>query len=1033
MHAVRILTAITLSLALGACVGSSTQTGNPDTAGDPGGSGDPGGGGDPGGDDDPAETYTIGGTARGVDGGGLVLQLNGAGDLTVEEDGPFTFADELATGATYAVTVKTPPPGLVCDVIDGDGTIQETDITDVQVKCRLETESVGGTVSGLIDSMVVLALNGADALEVTANGEFVFPVGVASGATYEVTVIENPAGQTCAVTQGSGTMAGGPVMDVLVACAPNLYEVGGTVTGLVSGSLTLQLDGGADLTLSSDGSFAFASAVPYGSAYTVTVLQQPEGHKCMVVDGSATMGPADVTSVSVSCSLNSYAVGGTVAGLVSGSLSLQLDGAGELIVTENGSFVLPEEVLYGATYTVTLVAQPVGHTCVVGNDTGTMGAAAVTDVTVECTLISYFIGYSVTGLFGGGHLGVKVNDVGGAVTQDGNYIAKSLTFGSSYVVEIFSQPTGLVCSPTSTEGTMDAHDTFVPITCVAKQYAVGGTLSGLTSGNLVLRLNDGADLTLGSNGAFTFTNTVAYKSSYAVAIVTQPAEHRCSVSSGSGTMGAANVTSVAVTCVPSNFIGGTVTGLTGSGLVLKLNDGPSLPVDANGPFTFTNRLYDDEVYRVTIEASPSGLECAAPAFFGTVAGDVTDIAVTCGPAKTWKTSTYIGDTYYGHNMDPVVAFAGDTTVVAYLRGGGPYNLLARHRTSTGWSTPVLLEEATETASAPQMAGIAGGEAIAIWAQKDGTSHRLWANRFDGSSWSGRVAINSDDVPLEEYTIAMNGAGEAMAVWTRKYADGNRRLFAARYVPGTGWRPSSVIDIGGADIDATRPNIAFAGTGEVFVSWQGATAAWVNVQRADESWVGRTQLAANTYSSPWVAAAPSGEAIAVWRHYDDVTWDSKVWYRHYSPASGWGVAARLDPANNDSQSEPVVAMSARGQAFVAWRRSNSSSTRPMGRSYIPGVGWSEVELLAGRSPGHYASGASIRMAVNDAGHAIVYWTDSDLGTSRYLPGVGWLGYSAADTVSQSVTLGDIVINPAGIAEAVWEAWVTYYNTGVGRLE
>lgn len=78
------------------------------------------------------------------------------------------------------------------------------------------------------------------------------------------------------------------------------YTVGGTVSGL-TGTLTLQNNGGDDLDVSADGSFAFATALSDGSAYAVTILAQPAGQTCEVTNGSGTISGADVTTVVVDC------------------------------------------------------------------------------------------------------------------------------------------------------------------------------------------------------------------------------------------------------------------------------------------------------------------------------------------------------------------------------------------------------------------------------------------------------------------------------------------------------------------------------------------------------------------------------------------------------------------------------------------------------------------------------------------------------------------------------------------------------------
>jgi len=78
-------------------------------------------------------------------------------------------------------------------------------------------------------------------------------------------------------------------------------------------------------------------------------------------------------------------------------------------------------------------------------------------------------------------------------------------------------------------------------------YSVGGSVSGL-AGSVVLQDNGGDDLTVSGNGSFTFATAVAGGAGYAVTVKTQPSGQACTVSAGSGTVAAANVTSVAVSC-----------------------------------------------------------------------------------------------------------------------------------------------------------------------------------------------------------------------------------------------------------------------------------------------------------------------------------------------------------------------------------------------------------------------------------------------------------------------------------------------------
>src|SRR5271167_1218983 len=93
---------------------------------------------------------------------------------------------------------------------------------------------VGGTVSGLAGSGLVLQDNGGDNLVISANGTFTFASKVADGGGYSVTVSAQPStpSQSCTASNNTGTLSGTNVTNVVVVCSTNTYSVGGTVSGL---------------------------------------------------------------------------------------------------------------------------------------------------------------------------------------------------------------------------------------------------------------------------------------------------------------------------------------------------------------------------------------------------------------------------------------------------------------------------------------------------------------------------------------------------------------------------------------------------------------------------------------------------------------------------------------------------------------------------------------------------------------------------------------------------------------------------------
>ena len=168
------------------------------------------------------------------------------------------------------------------------------------------TYTVGGTVSGLASTGLVLQNNNASDLAVGANGAFTFAAPMAVGASYSVTVKTQPSGQTCSVGNGSGTSAGANVNNVTVICSTSTHTVGGTVSGLIRLGLVLQNNNASDLTVAADGAFTSATPVAVGASYSVTVKTQPLGQTCTVGNGSGTSTGANVTNVTVTCSTTKH-------------------------------------------------------------------------------------------------------------------------------------------------------------------------------------------------------------------------------------------------------------------------------------------------------------------------------------------------------------------------------------------------------------------------------------------------------------------------------------------------------------------------------------------------------------------------------------------------------------------------------------------------------------------------------------------------------------------------------------------------------
>jgi hypothetical protein len=432
-----------------------------------------------------------------------------------------------------------------------------------------------------------------------------------------VTVKTNPSGQSCTVANGSGAIGSANVTNVAVTCANKAtYTVGGAVSGL-SGTVVLQDNGGDDLSVTANGSFAFATALAGGAGYAVTVKTNPSGQSCTVANGSGAIGSANVTNVAVTCAA-STATGSDDFNRANGSL-----GAGWTNVSDGGLVIASQaaagsaasgisgDIRTGESYTSDQYSQVEVTSAALsgGQWIGPMVRAQNGGQSAYAGL--YFWNYGSPELMvfkrsGGGwtQLGATYNSgklaagtqlklmvVGSTITFQQNGVTRVTVTDTSLsggAPGIMSYGTGSVDNWSGGTATGGGGG--------GTTYTVGGAVSGL-SGTVVLQDNGGDDLSVTANGSFAFATALAGGAGYAVTVKTNPSGQSCTVASGSGTIGSANVTNVAVIC-------GSGTGGGGAGLQVQ-STGP----DANGFDSYQVTSADDgpgpQTMRVLNPTSPA--------------------------------------------------------------------------------------------------------------------------------------------------------------------------------------------------------------------------------------------------------------------------------------------------------------------------------------------------------------------------------------------------------------------------------------------
>jgi Kelch motif len=382
------------------CTSTDDAAGGPDAGApdvatlDGGGGGAPDAGQPQGSDPDagPVASYKIGGTVAGLHGGGLVLEDNGGDPLPIAADGAFTFAAPIADGAHYFVRVRTQPtsPAQSCTAANGAGVVAGHDVTEIAVTCVDHTVVLGGNAVGLKGSGLVLHNEGGDDLLVKNDGLFHFATQLPMSTPYAVTIKTQPSSptQTCSVSGGTGTTGASDIWSVVVNCDVNAYTLGGTVTGLAS-SVVVQDEGGNDLTLSANGTYAFPVPRKSGTPYAVAVKTQPSGptQVCTVTNAAGTIMNANVSNVNIACQTQSFTIGGTYPAAVNYPITLQNNGGDDIQVTgQHTTFTFPTPVPSGTSYHVTMTTKAplyASH-CYLSNESGVVTNANVTSVLLTC-------------------------------------------------------------------------------------------------------------------------------------------------------------------------------------------------------------------------------------------------------------------------------------------------------------------------------------------------------------------------------------------------------------------------------------------------------------------------------------------------------------------------------------------------------------------------------------------------------------------------------------------------------------------------
>lgn len=330
-----------------------------------------------------ANIYSIGGAITGLNSNGLVL-ANGTNTISpAANDSTFTFPTKKAKNAAYSVTVQTNPDTQTCTVTSGSGTVASQSISNISITCVDNFGALSGTVTGHLVNEGVILQNGTELLPIYGSTSFTFANKLKQGDSYSISVYSETSGRTCSISNGTGTMTASGVSNVRVTCATNTYNLGGTISGLVTSGLKLKNSSELLSVGSGSNTFTFAYKVAYGGGYSVTVDTQPSGYTCSLSNSSGEMGAANVTSVQLTCAPNAYQIQGIISNLNTDGLVLKVGNQTTRPSSGSTGFSFNNSIAYGTAYSVTIDTQPAHFNCTVTNGSGTV-SSNVSNVSIDC-------------------------------------------------------------------------------------------------------------------------------------------------------------------------------------------------------------------------------------------------------------------------------------------------------------------------------------------------------------------------------------------------------------------------------------------------------------------------------------------------------------------------------------------------------------------------------------------------------------------------------------------------------------------------
>ncbi len=377
-----------------------------------------------------------------------------------------------------------------------------------------------------------------------------------------------------------------------------------------------------------------------------------------------------------------------------------------------------------------------------------------------------------------------------------------------------------------------------------QSFTVSVQVSGLKDtllGTLVLQNNNTDDLSISTDGTFTFATSVAYGSPYSVTVKTQPSLQTCSVSNGTGTIsGAADVT---VTCAI-----------------------------AQNELTATDGAASDEFgYSVSMSSDGNSLVVGAPR---------NNSGQGAAYAYKWNGTNWVGEKLTawdgaandGFGVSASLSPDGNFVVVGADAKGAAY---VYEWYNTSWYG--MTELTASDGAAGDFFGFSvslsqGGSTVIVGAQGNSTyKGAAYVYKWNGTYWTETKLTASDGATYNYFGWSVSMSSDGNTVVSGAYGNNSYRGAAYLYKwNGLSWVPTKLIASDSAAADCFGHSVSLSPDGNTLVvgadgknSYQGAAYVYKwNGTNWAETKLTASDGAAFDYFGNSVSVSPDGNTVFV---------------------------------------------------------------------------------------------------------------------------------------------------------------------------